>query len=313
MFEMRQQLKLQFRATQSAQVMERKASDSKRRFVSYIFHEVRVPLNTALLAVQNLEGENVFRHVQADQGEMVHGLVRSLTTMEKVLNDVLSFNRMEAGKFTQARKPFEFHKSINLVALSHRPQAMSSGIELNIDLDGDIDKVGGVFIGDEMRLRQITSNLVSNSIKFTEQGSVRIVTKLIYPRLDLTTSNDDLEGPLREAAENLHRQQQAEAAESKRYSGDLEKVVAGHGRGSLDMEKGSIHLESLRHQHDPKLTQTTTSSGANGNERDERWKRKAIVRVEIHDTGIGLKKDDLEEYVVPHLEFHNFPRSRVNG
>jgi signal transduction histidine kinase len=294
--------------------MERKASDSKRRFVSYseqriadleagaddiVFHEVRVPLNTALLAVQNLEGENVFRQVQAEQGEMVHGLVRSLTTMEKVLNDVLSFNRMEAGKFTQARKPFDFHKSINLVALSHRPQAQSSGIELIIDLDGDIDKVGGVFIGDEMRLRQITSNLVSNSIKFTEQGSVKIVTKLIYPRLDLTSSNEDLEGPLRQATENAH-QQAEEAKEAGRTSSDEKRSTQGTmldaapGRRSLDVEKGSIHLESLRHQNDPK--EVLAPPMERGPQRDgSKMRQKAIVRVEIHDTGIGLKKDDLDE------------------
>lgn len=84
MFALRQQLKIQYRATQSAQVMERRASDSKKRFVSYIFHEVRVPLNTALLAVQNLEGENVFKGLASDQSEMVHGLMGSLTMMEKV-------------------------------------------------------------------------------------------------------------------------------------------------------------------------------------------------------------------------------------
>ena len=155
MFALRQQLKMQYRATQSAQVMERRASDSKKRFVSYIFHEVRVPLNTALLAVQNLEGENVFKGLPGDQSEMVHGLMGSLTMMEKVLNDVLSFNRMESGKFAQARKPFEFHKSIQLVALSHRMQAQMAGIDLLVDLDKDIDKLGGVFIGDEMRLRQV--------------------------------------------------------------------------------------------------------------------------------------------------------------
>jgi len=49
-----------------------------------VFHEVRVPLNTALLAVQNLEGENVFKGLDKDQGEMVHGLMGSLTMMEKV-------------------------------------------------------------------------------------------------------------------------------------------------------------------------------------------------------------------------------------
>lgn len=84
MFALRQQLKIQYRATQSAQVMERRAGDSKKRFVSYIFHEVRVPLNTALLAVQNLEGEDVFKGLQEDQKEMVHGLMGSLTMMEKV-------------------------------------------------------------------------------------------------------------------------------------------------------------------------------------------------------------------------------------
>jgi len=122
MFALRQQLKIQYRyvldvrfkligsATQSAQVQERRAADSKKRFVSYskslrtslanrpVFHEVRVPLNTALLAVQNLDGEEVFQGLHEDQAEMVHGLMGSLSMMEKVLNDVLSFNRMESGK-----------------------------------------------------------------------------------------------------------------------------------------------------------------------------------------------------------------------
>ena len=62
---------------------------------------------------------------------------------------------MESGKFAQARKPFEFHKSIQLVALSHRMQAQMAGIDLIVDLDKDIDKLGGSFIGDEMRLRQV--------------------------------------------------------------------------------------------------------------------------------------------------------------
>ena len=49
-----------------------------------VFHEVRVPLNTALLAVQNLEGEHVFKGLHDDQEEMAHGLMGSLTMMEKV-------------------------------------------------------------------------------------------------------------------------------------------------------------------------------------------------------------------------------------
>ncbi|WRT66117.1 uncharacterized protein IL334_003070 [Kwoniella shivajii] len=278
MFALRQQLKIQYRATQSAQVMERRAADSKKRFVSYIFHEVRVPLNTALLAVQNLEGENVFQGLAEDQSEMVHGLMGSLTMMEKVLNDVLSFNRMESGKFAQARKPFEFHKSIQLVALSHRMQAQMAGIDLIVDLDRDIDKMGGVFVGDEMRLRQVASNLVSNSIKFTDTGSVRIVTKLLYPRMEPTPAVE-LDDPLRQAAVNLQKQQEIEQTErTERLA-----LHGGLGHGGMDVEKGSVHLEIQRQGRDIEKER----------EEERRRVQKVVVRVEIHDTGVGLRKQDV--------------------
>lgn len=174
LFLLRQQLNAQFRSVQCAQAMERKAQQTTKRFVSYIFHEVRVPLNTALLAVQNLEGEGVFKDCAADDAEMVHGLNASLSLMEQVLNDVLSFSRMENGNLIQARKPFDFHKAINVVALSHRVQAEVAGVELVTELDPCIDALGGVFIGDDMRLRQITSNLVSNALKFVSEPSLPV-------------------------------------------------------------------------------------------------------------------------------------------
>lgn len=71
-------------AMREAQAMEQKAQATKKSFVSYIFHEVRVPLNTALLALQNLDGEDVFRDLDKDQAIMVNGLMGSLTMMEKV-------------------------------------------------------------------------------------------------------------------------------------------------------------------------------------------------------------------------------------
>ena len=81
---MREELKNQYRATQKAQVAERKAGDSKRRLTSYIFHEVRVPLNTAMLATQNMEAggavpkaqEIEFRALQGSLGMMSKGMSR---------------------------------------------------------------------------------------------------------------------------------------------------------------------------------------------------------------------------------------------
>jgi signal transduction histidine kinase len=84
MFLMRQKLKARNNDLQVAQIMERRAEHSKKQFVSYIFHEVRVPLNTAMLAVQNLKGEGVFRRLDQEEGIMMHGLTSSLGMMEKV-------------------------------------------------------------------------------------------------------------------------------------------------------------------------------------------------------------------------------------
>jgi signal transduction histidine kinase len=186
-----------------------------------------------------------------------------------VLNDVLSFNRMESGKFAQARKPFDFHKSIQLVALSHRMQAQMAGIELNVELDKDVDKIGGMFIGDEMRLRQVASNLVSNSIKFTDTGSVRIVTKLLYPRMDPTPASE-IDDPLNQAARNS-------VANTE---------VADRFSNAGDVEKGSLPVENRRYSRD---------STREREEREERNRHKAVVRVEVHDTGVGLKKQDVIE------------------
>ena len=56
-------------------------------------------------------------------------------------------------QFTQSRKPFELHKSVQLVVLSHNAQAQASGLYLKAELDPEIDKLGGTFVSDEMRIR----------------------------------------------------------------------------------------------------------------------------------------------------------------
>jgi osomolarity two-component system sensor histidine kinase SLN1 len=107
LYTLRDQLKVQFRATQKAQVNERRAADSKRRLTSYVFHEVRVPLNTALLAVQNMAATGTFAQAPDIEFSALEG---SLGMMSKVLNDVLDFNRMDSGRFESVSKPFAFHQ-----------------------------------------------------------------------------------------------------------------------------------------------------------------------------------------------------------
>lgn len=156
---------------------------------------------------------------------------------------MLSFSRMENGKFVQVGRPFDFHKSIQLVAMSHRPQTNVNGVQLEVDLDPAITKLG-TFIGDEMRLRQVTSNLVSNALKFTVDGSVKIVTQLRH-----TIRRKPLDEP------HTH---------------------TGNSWGAADPEKGHVASEDRREE------------GATPEDR-------AIVRVEIRDTGVGISTTDLAD------------------
>ncbi|KAI8818178.1 uncharacterized protein EV422DRAFT_538970 [Fimicolochytrium jonesii] len=178
-----EQLKVQIRATERAQHLEREAAASKKRFIAYIFHEVRVPLNTALLAVQALAGEGVFNNCDSSQKEIVEALSGGLGMMGTVLNDVLDFNRMEEGKFVCANDPLDFHAVIRSLLVSARALAANKGIELQMDLDEQIDRVSErkIMTGDPMRLRQVMSNLISNACKFTSEGTIKVSTRLIRP------------------------------------------------------------------------------------------------------------------------------------
>lgn len=171
---------MQYRATQKAQVNERKAADSKRRLTSYVFHEVRVPLNTALLAVQNMEASDMVAKGQEIEFKALEG---SLNMMSKVLNDVLDFNRMDSGRFESVLKPYAFHKVMRSLMIPLRLATDSRGLQFITDLDKSIDDAArtalydamelpeneiakrmsldedGIVVGDETRLRQIVTNL----------------------------------------------------------------------------------------------------------------------------------------------------------
>lgn len=138
------------------------------------------------------------------------------------------------------------------------------------------------------------SNLVSNSIKFTDSGSVRIVTKLLYPRVDPTPGVEE-DDPLKQAAANLEAAQQMEEASRMERLATMGSIGTN---ASVDVEKGSVALESRRMSKESGMFRPgEMAEKEREKERmeEDRRKRKAVVRVEIHDTGVGLRKADVIE------------------
>ncbi|KAI0091493.1 hypothetical protein BDY19DRAFT_904154 [Irpex rosettiformis] len=217
LYTLRDQLKIQFRATQKAQVNERKAADSKRRLTSYVFHEVRVPLNTALLAVQNMDASGTVAKAQEIEFKALEG---SLSMMSKVLNDVLDFNRMDSGRFESVLRPYAFHKVMRSLFVPLQLATDARGLTFVTDLDKSIDDVArralyealdglteqeidkrmaldedGIVVGDETRLRQIITNLASNACKFTPHGgSLTIKTRLVLPIRPVRSVSSSVKG-----------------------------------------------------------------------------------------------------------------------
>jgi signal transduction histidine kinase len=256
-----------------------------------------------VLALQNLQGEEVFGHCDHEQTEMVEGLHGSLTMMEKVLNDVLSFNRMESGRvgvpllrggthilmnpapqFTQARKPFHFSKSVQIVILSHRAQALAGNLYLHCELDPEIDRLGGRFMGDEMRLRQVMSNFTSNALKFTTEGGIKVVTKLLFPRMESSAQTPDQEYSEAEKARN-------DSVVSSEKSSPFNIETPGGTQIQLNqLEKGS------QGQANTRISEKQAFSGhLPPNNKAAQPGQKAIIRVEVHDTGVGLHPKDVKD------------------
>ena len=143
-----------------------------------------MPLNTALLAVQNMEASGTVAKGQEIEFKALEG---SLSMMSKVLNDVLDFNRMDSGRFESVLRPYAFHKVMRSLFVPLRLATDARGLELIIDLDDRIDTAArraayeamgmtpvevasslaeapaddsvGRVMGDETRLRQIVTNL----------------------------------------------------------------------------------------------------------------------------------------------------------
>ncbi|KAJ7094271.1 hypothetical protein C8R44DRAFT_645383 [Mycena epipterygia] len=206
MFLLAIQLKQAFKAKHKARLAESKASFTKRRFANYIFHEVRVPLNNAVLAFQLLQSGNAFKEDYAKSTE-IYALEQGLKMMKTVLNDVLDFEKMDSGHFETVARPFPLHHSIRAILDQVEVQTGARQLVLERALDERIDSVprsleadepeGLWVLGSELRLHQVLTNLAANAVKYTPEGggSIRISTEFlgISTREELPGNPPDIE------------------------------------------------------------------------------------------------------------------------
>ena len=148
-----------------AKEVAEKSSMAKSEFLSMMSHEIRTPLNAVIGMSHILMMEDPKR----EQIENLQILKFSSENLLVIINDILDFSKIEAGKIELEEIDLDLRKMVNSIFHGLKFKAEEKGIILKTDFDADLPDI---VVGDPTRVSQVLTNLISNAVKFTEEGSV---------------------------------------------------------------------------------------------------------------------------------------------
>jgi signal transduction histidine kinase/CheY-like chemotaxis protein len=245
------------------------AAAAKARFMSNMSHELRTPLNaiigTTHLLMQEHEGLQDQHHFKVLRSSSEH--------MLQLVNAVLDFSKLDEGKLEFVREPFDLADALQQVADSFTTIAHQKNIRLILDVDPvpDDKKV----VGDEMRLKQIILNLLSNAMKFTGSGAVTIQTRIGHPTateadIYFAVSDTGIGIPPDKLQLIFESFTQVDAETTRKYGGsglglticrELVRNMGGQLKVTSQPEKGSTFYFTLRLNMQPQTDIARLGSG----------------------------------------------------
>ncbi len=151
------------------------ANAAKSSFLANMSHEIRTPMN-GIIGMTDLTLMTKLEEKQREYLETVKSSTRSLL---RVLNDILDYSKIEAGKIDLEKAPFNIRETAHEVIELFEVAAKQNGLFINLNVD---ERIPQFLLGDAVRLRQVLSNLVGNGVKFTLYGGVTIQIEMVKQR-----------------------------------------------------------------------------------------------------------------------------------
>lgn len=143
------------------------ASRAKSAFLANMSHEIRTPMN-GIVGMAELLCDTPLTEEQRLFAETIRSSGEALLC---VINDVLDYSKIEAGRLALHPEPFDLESLVHETTMLMQPQAKAKGLDLQIDYDPVLPTR---FVGDPGRLRQVLTNLIGNAVKFTQAGHVLV-------------------------------------------------------------------------------------------------------------------------------------------
>lgn len=230
-------------ATTIAEEAKQKAEDAvkaKQQFLSNMSHEIRTPMN----AIIGFTKVVLKTDLSVKQREYLQAIKVSGDALIVLINDILDLAKVDSGKMTFEARPFKMASSISSMLHLFEIKIQEKNLKLIKEYDTNIPEV---LLGDPVRLHQIILNLVSNALKFTNKGFIRVGVKLLEQNKDSVTINFSVtdtgigiaEYKLEKIFENF---QQATSGTSRLYGGTgLGLAIV---KQLVEAQKGSIIVKS---------------------------------------------------------------------
>ena len=224
------------------------ANRAKSTFLATMSHEIRTPLNGVLGMAQAMAVDNGLSEIQRDRLDVIR---QSGETLLAILNDVLDLSKIEAGKLELEETQFDVSELARGAHAAFTAIANKKGLSFDLAIEPGAQ---GVYRGDSTRVRQILYNLVSNALKFTEQGEVRVCVARDLDGLRLSVSDTGIGIPPARLASLFQKFEQADASTTRRYGGtglglaicrELASLMGGVITATSEVDQGTKFVVTL--------------------------------------------------------------------
>ncbi len=212
-----EQMEIQNVELDLAKKRAQEAARIKSEFLANMSHELRTPLN-GVIGFTRLTLKTELNPTQRDH---LHTIERSANNLLAIINDVLDFSKLEAGKLILESIPFPLRNTLDEVVTLLAHSSHDKGLELTLNIKNDVpDNV----IGDPLRLQQVITNLVGNAIKFTERGNIDVLVEKraisnTKVQIEVQIRDTGIGIPERDQSRLFQAFRQADASISRRHGG----------------------------------------------------------------------------------------------